>query len=53
MKTEGYDVSKWEVYHGFAEPKKTTSSGILLGILALLAVSFVIRMNFLNKFRKT
>ncbi|MHA1945187.1 MAG: ABC transporter substrate-binding protein [Candidatus Hodarchaeales archaeon] len=43
LKTEGYDVSRWEVYHGFAEPKPANSMSLLFALMALFIISWPLR----------
>ncbi|MHA2073059.1 MAG: ABC transporter substrate-binding protein [Candidatus Hodarchaeales archaeon] len=43
LKTEGYDTSRWEVYHGFKPPKPATSYDLFIVSVALITTSLIVR----------
>lgn len=43
LKTEGYDTTRWEVYHGFRAPKRTIGFDLLIVFSTIIIVSFILR----------
>ncbi|MFX0085758.1 MAG: ABC transporter substrate-binding protein [Candidatus Hodarchaeota archaeon] len=52
LKTEGYDTSKWEVYHGFAKPNKTGNVDLLIIIFAFITVNYILKRNKIRRFER-